>query len=175
MTIAALRALIDEELPYVPRHPAPPIPHRHFSAKEPDTVTTIPSTRQEPSPAPRAEPAPLPVGQLLAWGAAHPDKAIRDHAEKARMSLGALRTRHQADEELSCIDTEAAELAKRLAELEARKAELVPAKSRAPRSYDAAAVRAWALQQDMDVPTRGRVPNAVVDAWRRAQAPGGTT
>jgi hypothetical protein len=35
---------------------------------------------------------------------------------------------------------------------------------------DNATIRAWAAQQDIDCPDRGRVPNAVLDAYREAHS-----
>ncbi|MEU0522737.1 Lsr2 family DNA-binding protein [Streptomyces niveus] len=162
MTIAALRALIAEELPHIRRLPAPRLPARHFSAKETEPVNTTTTTPAES--APTADPAPLPVGKLLAWAASHPDRTLRDHAEKARTSLDALRERHAAAEELARISTETAELEQRLAQLRARETELNP--KRKTRDYDLAEVRAWARSEGMTVPARGRVPGAVVTAWR---------
>jgi hypothetical protein len=111
----------------------------------------------------------MPVGQLLIWAAAHSDKTIRSHAEKARTSLESLRARYTADTELARIDGEAARLEKQLEVLRARKAELNPPKTpRKTPSYSAAAVRAWARENGITAPERGRVPTAVVDAWKAA-------
>lgn len=168
MTIAALRALIAEELPHVRRLPAPRLPARPFSAKETEPVNPNPPTAPAPSvppaTAPTTAPAPLPVGKLLAWAASHPEKGIRDHAEKARASLDALRERHAAAAELARISTEAAELEQRLVQLRAREAELKPA--RKSRDYDLAEVRAWARAGGMTVSDHGRVPQSVLAAWR---------
>jgi hypothetical protein len=111
----------------------------------------------------------ISVGQLLAWGDQHPDAEVQDQAARARVLLTGLRRRHTADKELAALDSEEEQLAKRLAELRARKAELAPAKAkkqRRPVDYPAAEVRAWAKGQGMDCPATGRVPKAVVDAWR---------
>lgn len=114
----------------------------------------------------------LPVGQLLKWGDGHADAGIRDQAERARAALAALRQRHAADRELSAITDEAAELEKRLAELRSREAELAPAKKKArkPVEYPAAEVRAWAVENNVPCPPVGRVPKAVVEAWRAETA-----
>jgi hypothetical protein len=114
----------------------------------------------------------IPVGQLLAWGDQHADAEVQDQAARARIALHGLRQRHAADQELAAIDSEEEQLAKRLAELRERKAELAPAKAKKPRKhvdYPAAEVRAWARGQGIDCPATGRVPKAVVDAWRAAQ------
>ncbi|WP_166802842.1 histone-like nucleoid-structuring protein Lsr2 [Streptomyces sp. ICN441] len=155
MTIAALRALLEEEQPDVRRHPAPWIPHTAHRHKETTVSVTIP---------PRPESA-IPIGQLLAWAAAHQDKRIRDHAERARASLAALRERHQADEELAELDLQESELQKRLDAVRSRKAELLPAK-KTGRDYDPKEVRAWAHERGLTVPDRGQIPKAVLAAWR---------
>jgi hypothetical protein len=180
MTIAALRRLLDQELPDVPRHPAPRLPRQHFTAKESPTVTTAPA----PRPAPDAEPTAsadvrlkavttteqLPVDQLLAWGDQHDDPDVQDQAARARALLTGLSRRHAADRELAQITTEAERLEQRLAALRAREAELAPPKKakKTPtqRDYDPATVRAWAQQAGVNCPDRGRVPKTVVDAWR---------
>lgn len=165
MTIAALRRLLDEELPHVSRQPAPWIPHTERKRKE-LTMSLIPNPRAAHPAQPTAQAEPLPVGKLLAWAASHPDKSLRDQAGKARDILDVLRDRHQAMTELAEIDTEAAELEKRLAELRARQAELTPKKRAKARDYEPAAVRAWANANGYDLPVRGQVPKAVVQAWR---------
>ncbi|GGZ53045.1 Lsr2 family DNA-binding protein [Streptomyces rubiginosohelvolus] len=165
MTIAALLALVDEELPGIPRHPAPRIPRTPFSAKDtPMTASPVPQPRP-------AEPTPtdvLPtVGALIAWAHAHPDKAVRRLGDQAHLALGALRTRHHDEQELTKVAAEEAELEERLATVRARKAQLGGPKRKAPaRDYDAAEVRAWAQAHNMQVPARGQLPAAVLDAWR---------
>lgn len=174
MTIAALRALLEEEQPHVLRHPAPWIPHTAHRHVENTMSTPVPGPPpQAPAPAaPSAAPPPLPVGQLLAWAAAHPEKSLRDQADTARTALDELRARHQGALELQRIETEAEQLEERLAVLRARQAELAPPpkKTRRPRDYDAGVVRAWARERDMAVPDRGQLPAAVLAAWRRAHA-----
>ncbi|MFF9582464.1 histone-like nucleoid-structuring protein Lsr2 [Streptomyces achromogenes] len=67
-------------------------------------------------------------------------------------------------------------MAQRLAEIRARKGELEPAKpkkTRRPVDYPVAEVRAWAAATGVDCPPRGRVPKAVVEAWRAAQQQSG--
>jgi hypothetical protein len=112
----------------------------------------------------------------LAWGDQHPDAEVQDQAARARITLHGLRQRHAADQELAAIDSEEEQLAKRLAELRERKAKLAPAKAKKARKhvdYPAAEVRAWARGQGIDCPATGRVPKAVVDAWRAAQPEAG--
>ena len=38
------------------------------------------------------------------------------------------------------------------------------------RDYDPKVVRAWASENDVVVPARGRVPSAVIESWRQAHA-----
>jgi hypothetical protein len=193
VTVAALQALLDEELPDVVRHPAPWIPHTAHRRQEMTMSQPIPAPHR-PQP-PKAElrtvpPAPtspaftaalqaesLPVGKLLAWAAEHDDKAVRKHAEQARESLAALRDRHSSDAELIAIEREASELKARMAELHKRREELQPKKggkrTSAPRDHDPAVVRAWATAQGIEVAPLGRVPGSIVDRWREAQQGGG--
>lgn len=160
MTIAALRKIQDEadapiEAPK-PAHPAP----------------TAWPTATVPAPAAKEEPKPLPVGKLLAWGEAHADADVRDQATRIRMSLAGLRRRYDVDQELGLLTLEEEQLRTRLAEIEARTAELAPAKkaksTRRPVDYPAAEVRAWAAANGHQVSPVGRIPKPVVDAWRTA-------
>ena len=141
----------------------------------PDERTEQPMNDPQPDPGPPpttaevVDPAKLPVGKLLAWGDKHADPAVQDQAARARATLAGLRTRYAADQELDAITSEAEELEQRLAQLRARKQELAPAKpGRRKHSYKAAVVRAWAAANGIDCPKVGRVPKAVVDAWRAA-------
>ncbi|MGW0545275.1 Lsr2 family DNA-binding protein [Streptomyces griseoincarnatus] len=168
MTIAALQALIDEELPGIPRHPAPNIPRTHFSAKD-TTMTTSPVPQLRPADPPPAEAAPIAVGALIAWAHAHSDKAVRRLGDQVHFALGELRTRHQKEEELTRVAAEEAELEERLAEVRARKAQLAP-RGKPVRDYAPAAVRAWARTEGLTVPDRGQIPAAVLTAWREQRA-----
>ncbi|MGC4918751.1 Lsr2 family DNA-binding protein, partial [Streptomyces albogriseolus] len=102
----------------------------------------------------------------------HDDPDVRDQAARARATLTGLRRRHAADQELAAITTEAEQLEQRLAALRAREAELAPSKTakgkRKAADYPAAEVRAWAKEQGIACPPVGRVPKAVVEAWRKA-------
>ncbi|MEI5522499.1 hypothetical protein WB388_18010 [Streptomyces brasiliscabiei] len=185
MTIAALRALLDEidtqGGPEAARHNRLDLDPLNGRTHHP--VTTAPALRTAPpvvdvqlkdsADVRLKEPAALPVGQLLKWGDEHPDPEVQDQAARARAALAGLRQRHAADAELTAITTEADQLEKRLAELRAREAELAPTKQkrvRKPVDYPAAEVRAWAQANGHDCPPVGRVPKAVVDAWRTATA-----
>ncbi len=124
-------------------------------------------------PAADETPEQLPVSKLLAWGDQHDDPDIQNQAARARAALAGLRQRYAADRELSALTSEEEQLAQRLAEIRARKDELEPAKpkkTRKPVDYPAAEVRAWAAENGVDCPAVGRVPKAVVDAWRAAQS-----
>ncbi|MFI1723887.1 histone-like nucleoid-structuring protein Lsr2 [Streptomyces sp. NPDC020489] len=132
---------------------------------------------------PTTDPAPaladvLPLEQLLAWGDSHPDSSAQDQAVRARAAVEGLRARHSADQKLSAITDEAAQLEKRLAELRAREAELAPKKTRrksssAARDYDTRTVRAWAAEHGVDCPRVGQIPKRVLDAWRTANSSAG--
>ncbi|MGW3025833.1 Lsr2 family DNA-binding protein [Streptomyces sp. NPDC001221] len=166
MTIAALRRLLDE----IDTQGGPDAA-RHNRLNLPDEGTSEPMNTTVHA-AQAASPDQLPVGKLLAWGDAHLDPEIQDQAARARAALVGLRQRYAADQELTAITTEAERLEKRLAELRARKDELVPAKpkarKRAASDHEPAVVRAWARENGVDCPAMGRVPKAVVDAWRQA-------
>lgn len=172
MTVAALQRLLDEELPDVPRHPAPPIPHtaRKRQTMQQSRPVLGPRVPQE---APPAAP-PLPVGKLIAWAEQHATRSVARKGEQARALLLELRTLHATDEELAQVDAEEQRLVQQLADLRARKEKLRPAQRKAPaRDYVPAEVRAWARAAGMAVPAIGTVPNAIVKAWREAQQPGG--
>ncbi|MBP5883149.1 hypothetical protein QBA57_28715 [Streptomyces scabiei] len=185
MTISALRALLDE----IDAQGGPEAARQNRLNLDPLTerttqpMTTAPARRPTPpvvdvqlkdsADVRLREPAALPVGQLLKWGDEHPDPEIQDQATRARVALAGLRQRHNADQELTAITTEAEQLEKRLAELRAREAELAPMKPkrvRKPVGYPAAEVRAWAQEHGYDCPPVGRVPKAIVEAWRAASA-----
>jgi hypothetical protein len=134
-------------------------------APTPDSITAraVPNAQEE------AE--AMPVGQLLGWAKEHPDTDVQKQATDVAGGLASLRARYATDRELAAVTTEAEQLEKRLAELRARKQELAPAKPKAKRKpveYPAAEVRAWAAANGLDCPPVGRVPKAVVDAWRQA-------
>ncbi len=135
--------------------------------------TTPPMTATPAASSPSEIAEALPVDQLLEWGDAHSDPEVQDQAARARVALVGLRRRHAADAELTAITSEAEELEQRLAELRTRQAALAPAKkatkkAAVQRDYEPATVRAWAKDNGVDCPATGRVPKAVVEAWRTA-------
>ncbi|MFI1767486.1 histone-like nucleoid-structuring protein Lsr2 [Streptomyces sp. NPDC020800] len=156
MTIAALRALLDE----IDEQGGPEAARQdrlHLADESTENMTTDPDF--------------VPEGPLLTWADEHSDPEVRDQASRARLALTGLRRRYEADRELTAITTEAERLEKRLAELRTREAELAPAKpkskrNRKPVDYPAAEVRAWAKTNGIDCPPVGRVPKAVVEAWK---------
>ncbi|MEU9198992.1 histone-like nucleoid-structuring protein Lsr2 [Streptomyces sp. NPDC048332] len=167
MTIAALQQLLAEELPHVPRHPAPLIPHtaRKRQTMMSETPVPVPAPHT-PQDAPSAGLHVLPTGGLLAWAEKHTDRSVVRQAEQARTALAALRTRYAADEEIAKVDAEEQDLQRRLEAVRARKAQLRPRKKTTVRDYDVAAVRAWAAAHGHEVPSRGRIPGDVLQAWR---------
>jgi hypothetical protein len=173
MTIAALLRLLDE----IDEQGGPEAARQNRLLLSDDTqegpspmaqpIPQLPTVDLRPVSAPPTE--AIPVGQLLKWGDEHPDADVRDQAARARVALTGLRRRYVADQELTAITTEAEQLEKRLAELRAREAELVPAKPKrkAPvRDYDTRTVRAWADAQGVECPRVGQIPKRVLDAWR---------
>jgi hypothetical protein len=182
MTVRALLHLLDEidtqGGPEAARRDRLHLPDAE-RATEPMTTAPKPSTPSKP---PATAPAPalalawpsaeqMPVDKLLSWGEQHPDTDVQERAARARAALVGLRARYDADQELTAISTEAADLEKRLAELRAREAELAPTKPKTKKGhvdYPAAEVRAWAKEHGIDCPATGRVPKAVVDAWKQA-------
>ncbi|GGR70884.1 MULTISPECIES: Lsr2 family DNA-binding protein [Streptomyces] len=174
MTIAALRRLLDE----IDRQGGPDAARHNTLRLTDDEGATEPMTATQTArpPAADTDPERLPVGQLLAWGDQHDDPEIQDQAARARIALAGLRARYAADQELRALTSEEEQLAQRLAEIRARKDELEPAKpkkARKPVDYPAAEVRAWAAANGVACPAVGRVPRAVVDAWRAAQQSSG--
>lgn len=176
MTIAALRALLDE----IDHQGGPEAARQNRldldDERTPQPMTTAPAPAPSRPIAPLAKPTTeqLTVGQLLKWGDDHPDPDIRDQASRARIALAGLRKRHATDQELTAITDEREQLEKRLAELQAREAELAPPKpkKRTPhvRDYDTREVRAWADETGVDCPRVGQIPKRVLDAWRAAKA-----
>ncbi|MFJ6905582.1 WhiB family transcriptional regulator [Streptomyces griseoluteus] len=167
------------------RRRVPPVPDSYSQAiavLSEYLATTEAATEEQPerthqtvnattAPAAEAETEQLPVGKLLAWGDQHADPGIQDQAARARAALVGLRQRYAADRELTALESEEEQLARRLEEIRSRKGELAPAKAKkkTQRDYEPAEVRAWAKANSVDCPALGRVPKAVVDAWRAAQ------
>lgn len=159
MTIAALRALLDQELPHIQRPPAPRLTLPRWTAKESPPVPESPPT---------PPPAGGSVSDALDWAADHHDPDIRALGDNIRASLADLYARRAREAELAHITAELAEVDARAAQLRARQAELQPppTKHRGRVDYPAAEVRAWARQTGLDCPATGRVPTAIVQAWR---------
>jgi hypothetical protein len=179
MTIAAFRALLDEidrqGGPEAARHNRLHIPDDdRTSTVDTDTAPTPSLVAARPMPTAHEEAESLPVGKLLAWANEHPDPEVQDQAARLGAGLADLRSRYATDRELNAITSEAEQLERRLAELRSREQELAPAKPKARRaapSYDAPAVRGWARANNIPCPAVGRVPKAVLDAWRQAGEP----
>ncbi|MFF3256490.1 histone-like nucleoid-structuring protein Lsr2 [Actinacidiphila glaucinigra] len=112
------------------------------------------------------------IADLLSWAAAHDDADVRADGERAAAALAALRSRRQTDAELDQIATEKTELEQRLASLQAREEKLRPPQSskkrrQTERDYEPRTVRAWARDNGHEVPDRGKIPSAVIEAWRQ--------
>ena len=166
MTIAALRALLDDAQPDVPRHPAPQIPQiaaRKRKIMNQSSPVPGPRSTQE---APSAGQAPLAVGALIAWAIAHDTKSVARKGIQARELLAELRGLYADAERIAKADAEEQRLLQALAAVRARKEQLRP--KRKTSGVDQAAVRAWARANGHTVPDRGNVPAAIVAAWRGA-------
>lgn len=171
MTIAALQQLLDDELPHVRRPPAPRLNLPRWSAKEyPDMTTTAEPPTTEPAEFNPAHVIATELGDLVAWGDAHTDTEVQALAAQALATVTELYERRQRDAELATVDKELAELEARAEALRARQAQLQPAKparkARGHVDYPAAEVRAWAREAGLQCPATGRVPAAIVEAWR---------
>jgi hypothetical protein len=161
MTIAALRALLDQELPDVPRHPAPRLNLPRWTAKK--------KPIDEPPPTADEWVTDLQLSELLAWSRDHDDPAVQAMGDQASHVVAALHDRRSRDAELARIEKELADVDARAEQLRARRAELAPAppkKRHGTVDYPAAEVRTWARTAGLDCPSTGRVPAAVVQAWR---------
>ncbi|MFJ9846318.1 hypothetical protein ACIRYZ_38940 [Kitasatospora sp. NPDC101155] len=116
------------------------------------------------------------LNELVAWGQAHSDTAVRQHAAAVRAGITALRKRRATDDELHAAQTQIRHLEEQLQALRGRVAELQPEQSsprRKPkRDYDPKTVRAWAAANGHDVAPAGIVPGHIVDAWRKATGHG---
>jgi len=179
VTVQALKDLLDE----IDQQGGPQAARDNrltLTAKEPALMPTADTPALDSSSSiAQAMADALPVDNLLAWGDQHSDSDVQDQAARARAALTGLRQRHASDAELAQLATEREQLEKRLTELTARQAELVPAKkpkrkSAAVRDYDTRTVRAWAGANGVDCPRVGQIPKRVLDAWRAATADGGS-
>lgn len=172
MTIAALRQLLDEEQPDVPRHPAPRIPHITARKRKPmQQQSPVPAPRG-PQPSPPAGTAAPSVGKLLAWAEAHETRFVARKGEQARALLRELRGLYAEAEELTQADAEEQRLVQQLEAIRARKDRLRPRRKTSAPGYDQAVVRVWAREHGHRVSDRGSIPASVVEAWRAAQAGG---
>lgn len=170
MTIAALRRLLDEEMPDVTRHPAPQIPQIIARKRKHMTESLAPRPSQA---APSAGLTVATTGALIAWAEMHPTKSVARKGEQARALLRELRELQTAEEELTKAEAEEQRLLQQLQVVRARREQLRPRrKTQAAPGYDQAAVRAWAREHGHTVADRGSVPAPVVEAWRAAQTGG---
>ncbi|MFC8520776.1 histone-like nucleoid-structuring protein Lsr2 [Streptomyces sp. NPDC057257] len=177
VTVQALKDLLDE----IDEQGGPQAARDNrltLTAKEPALMPTADTPALDSSSAiAQAIVDTLPVDNLLKWGDEHPDRDVQDQAARARAALTGLRQRHAADAELAQLTDERERLEKRLSELTARQAELVPAKkpkrksSATARDYDSRTVRAWAQENGVDCPRVGQIPKRVLDAWRADTRP----
>lgn len=145
----------------------------------PEEPDTMPDTTSHPSHIAQAAANGLPFPSLLEWADKHADSSVQEQAARARADVQGLRARYAADQELTLIGDEAAQLEKRLAELRAREAELAPTKKTKRktgtyvRDYDPRTVRAWAADNGIECPRVGQIPKRVLEAWRASHAASG--
>lgn len=133
---------------------------------------------------------PLATADLLARAEKSPKARTRNLGKRINDQLATLRELVDADDEArQAKQREAAAKAKARAEVKRLEAELAAAKARlngkpAPTAtpaakpattagdHDPKIVRAWARDNRIPCPEKGRVPRAVVDAWRTDQEAG---
>ncbi|MFJ3794977.1 hypothetical protein ACIPSJ_01675 [Streptomyces sp. NPDC090088] len=183
VTIRALTNLLDE----IDREGGPQAARDnrlHLSSQEPTMATapqplpSVPALATVPSATgPHAEASAdssrrpsetLQLGRLLKWAEEHHDEDVQATAARTRAALTGLRNRYDADQELTSLTQERENLQRRLAEIQARQDELAPPKPKKRTDPNAAAARAWARENNVGCPGTGRVPKAVMDAWREA-------
>lgn len=171
-------------LPELPRRRAAALValREHLDAHEPGE--DLPTERTAPTmtittPESAVDPKQLTTSALLRWAGEHTDPGVRDEGARAEAALTGLHSRYIADQELTAITDEAAQLEKRLAELRAREAELAPSRKTKRktgtyvRDYEPRTVRAWAADNGIECPRVGQIPKRVLEAWRASQTPSG--
>lgn len=144
--------------------------------RRPTDLAAVKTTPASPAP-PRVDvpavrrdaPArPEPVGALLDRAAASGDAKLVRLAERARSTLADIQARLDATE----AERETAErVAKLAAELERARAELRAIKGK-PLTGTGGKVRRWAIANGLKCPSHGRIPTAVLEAYKAAQRGG---
>ncbi len=118
------------------------------------------------TPTPTALPKPTPSKGVIALGLECPDAKVRRAAEKARDAVEVLRGLLAAWEDRASARADVARLEAELAAAKARLTGRPATPSTAGTSTtDNREVRAWAAEQGIACPARGRVPQAVRDAY----------
>lgn len=131
----------------------------------PSTAPPALAVVPQPPAAPSASQPPR-LWAVLVAGQDHPVAAIKKKAKKILEQLTDLAAAVEAaEEQRKALD--------RLAELDAERDRLRAALGKKPaasaaRSGDSAKVRAWAKENGIAVPDRGRVPADVLEQWRKA-------
>lgn len=134
-------------------------------------VKPIPSTTANPSPVQRVD----DTKTLIAAAKGHPSKVVQRQADRVLDALDKLRALIREDEERHAEKRKAAEeKAAAKAEVERLKRQLAAAKAKlrpVPNgNSDAARIRDWAREHNIDVPKTGRVPREVRDQYETAHA-----
>jgi hypothetical protein len=104
--------------------------------------------------------------------------ATRNAGEKVRTAVEDLRQRVKNEAAEKQVRDRIAALEKEMAAAQEQLREIRPSKAtgRRPATTDGPTpkeIRAWAAEQGIECPTRGRVPNTVTDAYRDAHEPAG--
>jgi|GEM_PF-1570474 len=115
------------------------------------------------------------VDALLAVAAALPDRDVQQTLRRTTQQINRLRgkiteaqRRHdevaRRRETIAAIDREIKQLQTRIRQLRAQRR----SRSKPTGTYDAAGVRAWAREQGIDVPVRGRLSAELIAAYEDA-------
>lgn len=116
---------------------------------------------------PGGRPAPRDLEELLAAGLKTDVPRIQRLAEKVTVLVDELAQLVDEHETKAAARARVAELEEQLAKARADAGMAVPAKRAATREVDSEAVRKWAREAGLDIAPRGRVPQAVVDAYEQ--------
>jgi len=132
----------------------------------PSAVRLAPGAGTGLTQAPRT-PEAMTIDELLAAAEGHELQKIRLAGVRIRASIGQLRNDLAADTARSQAQAEVKRLRAELAAAEAKlRGAVQPTSTAANPEYPAA--RAWARDNGIDCPAKGRVPRAVMDAWKAA-------
>jgi hypothetical protein len=188
VTIAALQALIDAEIPGIRRLPAP-----RFTRKGGPSVDTTTAYRtgdtapiaveavgltQDQLAANDTAPGPTAAG-LIAWGMQHPGARMQRLAEQARTALADLQQAQRREAVVTAAEDRVREVKDLLAAAEQalRTAKGTTASDRASapapradRRAESTRIRAWARAHGYQVGTAGLISREITDAYHAAHS-----